>query len=429
MLRKSIFWLHLGVASATGLVVLVMSATGVLLTYQKQMTTWADLRTAQVSEPATGALPLTTGAILKKVGTADALRTPTSITWRSRENAPVEIVFGREGRVFVDPWTGAILSAGSPRMRAFFQRVMEWHRWLAMSGDGRERGGMITGAANLGFLFLVVSGLYLWWPRNWSRRAIRNVMMFRRGLSPKARDFNWHNVIGFWSLVPLFVIVLSGAVISYEWAGNLVYRVVGESPPVRGRAPSVQRTSTARDERGPSAEGQSLTALQVNTANPDALLVQARQRMHDWRTITMQIPDADAEVVTFSIDRGMGGEPHKRAQLKFDRVTGDVADWAPFSASTPGRKARSVLRFAHTGEIGGPIGQTIAGLASLGAVFLVVTGFSLAIRRAFAWGRRRFSRRPVAAEATIVALPPAPRAWRGARERRRRRKQPWIESA
>ncbi len=39
------------------------------------------------------------------------------------------------------------------------------------------------------------------------------------------------------------------------------------------------------------------------------------------------------------------------------------------------------MRFAHTGEEYGVVGQTIAGLASLAACFLVYTGFALAWRR------------------------------------------------
>ena len=74
-----------------------------------------------------------------------------------------------------------------------------WHRYLALEGASRATGKAITGAANLGFLFIVVSGIYLWLPRVWTWIQFKNVLWFRSGLPPKARDFNWHNVIGFWS--------------------------------------------------------------------------------------------------------------------------------------------------------------------------------------------------------------------------------------
>ena len=84
--------------------------------------------------------------------------------------------------------------------------MIEWHRYIAQSGDARPRGKMITGACNVGFLFLAVSGIYLWWPRSWTGTALRNVITFKRGLSGKARDWNWHNVIGFWSAPVLIVL-------------------------------------------------------------------------------------------------------------------------------------------------------------------------------------------------------------------------------
>lgn len=58
-------------------------------------------------------------------------------------------------------------------------------------------------------------------------------------------------------------------------------------------------------------------------------------------------------------------------------------------ALSAGRRARSWLRFAHTGEFYGLTGQTIAGLASLGGAFLVYTGLSLALRGLAAWLKRR----------------------------------------
>src|SRR5690606_19086031 len=103
-------------------------------------------------------------------------------------------------------------------------------------GEARDGGRAITGAANLAFLFIVASGFWLWWPRNWTAAAFRNVLGFRRGLRAKARDFNWHHVIGFWSLVPLFLVVASGVMISYPWATDLVYRLAGDTPPARPAA-------------------------------------------------------------------------------------------------------------------------------------------------------------------------------------------------
>jgi uncharacterized iron-regulated membrane protein len=121
----------------------------------------------------------------------------------------------------------------------------------------------------------------------------------------------------------------------------------------------------------------------------DPLVARARERVPEWRSITLTLPTKTDAPATFAIDAGTGGQPQKRAELQLDRTTGDEVRWQPFSAGTPGRRLRSILRFAHTGEVLGVVGQTVAGIVSLGAVFLVYTGFALTLRRFVKWTRRR----------------------------------------
>ena len=52
-IRSLIFWLHLTAGVVAGTVVLVMSVTGVLLTYEKQMVAWAE-RSPLAAPPVTG---------------------------------------------------------------------------------------------------------------------------------------------------------------------------------------------------------------------------------------------------------------------------------------------------------------------------------------------------------------------------------------
>ena len=396
--RKAVFWCHLVTGVFVGLVVLIMSVTGVLLTYEKQMLAWADARAVTVPAPAAGAQRLPVDELMRRVRAAEPGKA-TAVTWRAGESTPVRVAFGRERAVYVDPYTGGVLGEGAAGMRAFFRGVTDWHRWLAAKDDDRAIGKAITGACNLGFLFLVVSGFYLWWPRNWSPRALRNVTWFRGGLRARARDFNWHNVIGFWSAVPLFVVVASAVVISYPWASNLVYRAVGESPPPPqgqgggaggarpggGPAGGRQAGGAPGGERG-RGEGEGGA---VSLAGIDPLLARAQARVPGWRTITLTLPADAGAPVSFNIDRGSGGQPQKRATLAFDRASGAETKWEPFAAGTPGRRLRSILRFAHTGEVLGLAGQTIAGIVSLGAAVLVWTGLWLSFRRLRAWRDRR----------------------------------------
>ena len=371
-LRKIIFWCHLPVGVIAGLVILIMCVTGVLLAYEKQITSWADTRGYRSAPPSSESRHLSVETLLAKAREARG-GNPSAITLKSDPAAPAEVAFGREATLFVNPYSGQVLGEGSQRVRSFFRTVTDWHRWLGAKGDNRNVARAITGACNLGFLFLVTSGFYLWWPRNWNLKAVRNVTWFRRGLPAKARDFNWHNTIGFWCAPALFVVVISGVVISYTWAGNLVYRIAGEAPPApRPNQPSQQNTSVP----------------EVPT-NLDSAWLVAEQQVSDWRSISLQLPTSASAPLTFNIDSGTGGQPQKRAQLAVDRTTGAVTKWEPFSSYTRGRQLRSILRFAHTGEVVGVAGQTLAAIVSLGGAVLAFTGLALAFRRFYAWLSRR----------------------------------------
>ena len=259
-------------------------------------------------------------------------------------------------------------------MRQFFTTMTNWHRYVALAGDARPTGKAITGAANLMFLFIVLSGMYLWWPKSLTWGQVRNVTWFRGGLRAKARDFNWHNTIGFWSALPLAIVVYSATVISYPWSNNLVYRVMGEEPP----APAAGRAG------GPGA-GSRPRGRRCRRGVADRAATARGHRSHG-RTrddVSRRLGDGDAaRAGVFGRTRrihnrcGDAGQPNLRGTLTF---AGSSEKWEDFSAQTPGRRVRTWLRFAHTGEIYGLAGQTIAGLVSAGGAVLVYTG--LALRR------------------------------------------------
>jgi uncharacterized iron-regulated membrane protein len=278
-----------------------------------------------------------------------------------------------------------------------------WHRWLAVDGEGRPVARFITGWSNVIFLFIVVSGFYLWFPRKWTWAQVRSVVLFNTRASGKARDFNWHNVIGVWSAIPLFIVVLSAFPISFPWANALVYRAVGEEPPAargregggggrEGRAGGREGRAGGRDERAtPSLDGL------------NSLVARAEQQVEGWRTINVRVPESERAPVVFAIDTGDGGQPQRRSTLTLDRATGEVVTYEAFGNQSLGRQVRSISRFAHTGEVLGIPGQTIAGLATAGGAVLVWTGLALAWRRWRAWMKRRaIAREPISTQSSAA---------------------------
>ena len=135
-----------------------------------------------------------------------------------------------------------------------------------------------------------------------------------------------------------------------------------------------------------------MTGAAESPRDLDALMARAQRHVDGWRTISLRLPASPDAPVVFAIDRGDGGQPHLRSTLTLNQTTGEVISDEVFSSQTPGRRIRSVMRFAHTGEVLGIAGQTVAGLVSLGGTVMVWTGFALAWRRFRAWSTRRFRR-------------------------------------
>jgi len=404
-IRSLVFWPHLIAGVLAGLVILLMSVTGVLLTYERQMIAWSDRDFRSVpAQEGQARLPIET--LIAKFSETHPGVTPTAVTIGSAPDAPAAFAVPQR-TLYVDAYTGMALGEGSQSMRRVMSDLRAWHRWIAVEGPGRPLARAITGWANVIFLFIVASGFYLWFPRKWTWNQVKAVTFFRGNLQGKARDFNWHNVIGVWSAVPLFIVVLSATPISFPWANALIYQLVGEpAPPTGGGAQpgaaqpagrAVQRDGTVAQPGG--REGRGEQPRQAPT--PDGLndlWTRAEQQVAGWRTINMRFPNGPEAPVVFAIDRGDGGQPHLRSTLTLDRLTGAVVSEESFSDLTLGRRIRNTMRFAHTGEVLGIPGQTIAGAVSAGGAVLVWTGFALAWRRFRAWLKRR-AERPVAAPA------------------------------
>jgi uncharacterized iron-regulated membrane protein len=372
-LRKTVFWLHLIAGCIVGAIVLSMSLSGLILTYERQMIAQAE-RGPLRANPAPGVHALEAEQLLQAVTKQRGpLPASVTLTLRSDPHEPAEIRAGRES-IYVNPYNGSILASPPSSSRTFFDKVTNWHRRLGADAAGKATGRAITGACNLAFLCLIASGAYLWIPRQWSWPAVRAITWFRPRLSGKARDFNWHNVFGVWAFVPLFIVVLGAVPISYPWASDLVYRLTGSPIPEPRQRPGKQ------DE------------IPVTTSGLNSLWAQASGRVAAWQSITAPVSTSSRGPIAFTIDWGDGGQPQKRGTLSFDPATGAATKWETLDDANAGRRLRTWLRFVHTGEYYGVIGQTIAGVACAAAVMLVWTGISLALRRLAAWRARRRKR-------------------------------------
>ncbi|HVZ79733.1 MAG TPA: PepSY-associated TM helix domain-containing protein [bacterium] len=375
-MRPILFWVHLSLGVTAGLLVAWIAATGFLLTFRQQVTDFTERGQSRV-ETLPGVARLSLDLLAAKA-TEGKEANVSGLTLSSDSRSAVLFNLGKDEVVYVDPYTGKVLGPGAPVVRSFFRTVEGLHRWFGMTeGPAKERAHQFKAAVNLVFLFMVLSGLYLWWPR--SGKA---VLKFKPGLTAKARDWNQHNVLGFWISWILVVITGTGVVMSYDWANDLLYRLTGDAPPphrqamlptTEGKGPGAEvrkedhRPSRIRRDKGAQAAGW------------DAWATAAKIQSPGWRAISLRLPRKEGDKVMSFIQEG--DSPYRRSVLSLEPDTAAVAKWEPYAEQKAGRKLRGLMKPLHIGEALGFPGQTLTAFAALGTVWMVWTGLAMAWRR------------------------------------------------
>jgi len=208
---------------------------------------------------------------------------------------------------------------------------------------------------------------------------------------------------------------------SYPWANSLVYRMTGSPLPStgernaagpaqargqgRGGGPGVAERPGGRGARAGADDAARPVRLPENL---DQLWARAEQQVPQWRTMSLRLPNRAGAPASFTISDATYWNPFARSQLTLDSASAEVVRWEPYANNSLGQKVRGWLRFAHTGELGGVPGQTVAAMASLGGAVLVWTGFALAWRRLLRWKpvQRRLHRGRPSRDPIIVQSPP-----------------------
>lgn len=372
-LRRAVFWIHLAAGVMSGAVVAIMSLTGVAIAFEEEILAWCDRDAGRIGPLAADVRPLAFEEARAQAAQTGFVATQIGV---SRDPARAwDLYAGREGPLYVHPATGELRPSRAHEVHEAIHFLEEWHRWLGMPEERLAVGRAITGACNLAFLVLCVTGLYLWFPRQWTRPALRPRVWFT-GARGKARDFNWHHVLGFWSLPVLAVLAATAVVISYEWGHRLVFFVAGETAP-KARNFAMMATPAAVVPPPPAGA----TRLPLETA-----LARVQEAFPAWQKIDLYFPPAAAPgtvVAPLNFDVTLPDYMPSRAYVpvEVDPFTGNILQAVRFQERSAGLQARVWIRFLHTGAGFGLPGKIVATVATLASLVLVYTGLALSWRR------------------------------------------------
>ncbi len=421
-LRKFLFWTHLVCGLAAGLVIAFLCLTGIAIAFEHEILEYIDRDVARVEVPAdqpTAPVALLARAAIPSAASAGAIRTQappvpgaefpvpsaespfpvsslrfplsellaavaaqrpdfkTTTVLAPREPAAAyTFIAGRDGELYVNPYTGVAVEPRSHTAHDILHGLIYLHRWLALSNQPPLVGRLVTGIANLVLLVLCLTGLWLWFPRRLAARFLRPLLCFVPAYRGKARDLNWHNVLGFWSLPIVLVLVVTGVVISFGWAHNLLFRAFGEKPPIH------------RDGRMLATPPKPLPAPPTPEAPPLPLDVIHAQLLAAYPSaesfaFNLPPPGPPAKPLAVAVFEPAAFSTRGRIQLELDPWSGAVLSQVGWADRSPGLRARIWVRFLHTGEAFGLPGKILATLGSLAVLLVVWTGFALSWRRFF----------------------------------------------
>ena len=293
--------------------------------------------------------------------------------------------------MFIDPYNGDIL--GEQDAKNNLQAMARAIHGELLIGTVGDR--LVEMAAGWGVV-LVVSGLYLWWPRGlssagvlWPRWSARGRLFWR--------DF--HVVLGFWGAAFLLVMLLSGMTWTGFWGKQYadlwnrfpaaMWNDVPKSDVEAGSLNNAHRQTvpwavenTPMPMSGDHAEHMAHGGMHEGPAAPTASL-QAVQDIATERKVepgySITFPTTASGVFTIAV---FADDPRNDATLHVDQYTGKVlADvrWEHYSVVARATETGVML---HEGKMFGPLNQIIVLLVCLMILLSAVSGLVI-------WWKRR----------------------------------------
>ncbi|MDR2114861.1 MAG: PepSY domain-containing protein [Planctomycetaceae bacterium] len=385
LLRRIVYELHLWLGIISGLILFIVCLSGTLLTFKTEMIQFLEHDRYYVKKDNT-AVPKSLEELVLLVEAAEqgkvvrvTIPSANNQAWifnvkKEKTNAVklpagMPAIHAMLGTAYlVNPYTGESLGPQRSKTYMFFMMLTFLHRFLLL--DIRT-GQIIVGSATLVFLVLVISGLCLWFPsklrvwKNWlSGLSIRTQKGRGRFL------YDIHNTLGFYILIPVVIMALTGPIISFTWYRLVTEQILGAKP--FGRVlekPVSSKTTPTIKQR----------------LKWDDFIDRGNQITTRKGITRLSFPQSPDESVTFQRIGAGFCNIMATDKIQFDQYTGELLKGDLFNQLPFNEKIASLIFPLHNGEIFGTISKMIYFVACLIATSLPITGVIL-------WTRKLYSR-------------------------------------
>lgn len=364
------FWMDVHLWIGVGLFVLLvpLGLSGSWLVFHDSFDKWTHPARYAVSRsaeavPASALLDAAKAAFGQKA-------TPAQLRMPEHDGDPITIQGRINGKTrpgarpktltaFLDPATGKVLDVADANA-SFSGTMHRLHGNLLVTtpGLGRKIVGWLGWAMSISCL----TGLWLWWPRN---GRVLKALRWRR--SPSVFN-NLHHMVGFWILVPLLILSLTGVYISFPQTAHALFGVAPAAAPDSRRGGQRAGPPQRRVQPPPLAD----TRLTIDEA------IQAAQGEMPGELAAVTLP-TQGKTAVWQVALRMDGE-ERPMTVRVDDATGEILQGRE-GGGPPADPTSRLMRQIHDGDDTGPLWRTLIFLAGLAPAILGVSGTIMWLHR------------------------------------------------
>lgn len=370
--KKTIKALHLWLGMISGIVVLIVSITGCIFVFQREI--------RDLTEPYQFVTPQSKSFLspnqLKTIAASQLTgKKITAIEYFSPNRAVIATSHIKKEfyQIYLNPYTGEVLRVRDMN-HDFLRTIIRGHTTLWLSPQiGRE----IVAYGVLLFFIVLLCGFILWWPKSTKKTVLKNKLSVKWSATRQRLNFDLHNVFGFYAFFFALIIALTGLVWGFSWIDEGLYRLASG-----GKAPTEYAPVTS-------------TITPGSKEKPNVVIEKIWQTLSTRYAGTSGALDfhfaaspTDPVKVSFFPDytQNYNVETHLYDQYSGEEITHRSDEYKNFGQIALADKMERLNHDIHTGVIGKIPGKIIAFFASLICATLPVTGFCI-------WWNKRRNRR------------------------------------
>lgn len=209
-MRSLIHKIHLYLSILSGFFILLIAISGVIYVFNDEIIYFIDKDAITIPTSQKSRLDIDT--ILERV--EENNYKPVQFDYSAGSDKSITVLAkdmdDKFVQLYINPYTGAIIKASG--LYAFFNFIESFHTELCMGAPGRAFIGIIT----IFFLILLITGVFLWYPKKWNKKTAKNSFILKMKGSSFVVNYNLHKILGFYIIIPSVILCITGIIMAFD---------------------------------------------------------------------------------------------------------------------------------------------------------------------------------------------------------------------